>query len=632
MKFWTATTTTCSSLLFSLLLSSSYLVESALGCVVVNSLLDLSLPATMTPWEFYKGFFGITGVDVNITTNLTDANLTDIDVDVSLALTDLDFITTTGIYTYTGPVQIRVWTAITAGLYNALAYHDDFATDWFSRVDDTNALRRCVPEEDDVAGQGNRTLFAQETFAYTFLYLVKHFIPEWEEQVELYADLMGMKLNQCFSKADCSTDEPVGLSKHIYFEMKDIFKVDGWNANGVYGVSGPNAVPYKDWLKGKFKKKTNIYYLFIYLFARVLTTHIQYIHTCSSIQKGDLELDVGGKCAAEWKLMHELCEATANYADRVCWAPAIKNFENYLYEEKLYLSHVAEVGKSYHLGDEYICESRVSYPCYDLDLEAEVVIDVNSKLNDETKARAEFFDNIWYWSHTITSEILLEKEGDLSDFEMIRLMTMTTTAMYEGSLVAWKEKLRLGVIRPKSYINKEFEDDVVIETSGTRGKGWDSFVPTPPTPEYPSNVACACAAYSYIMFKVARNTEYTYTIPAASSNIEEGVPSQDVDITFDTWDDFEIICMKSREQTGTHFSLSAEAGKQLCTNPGVGGKIYDRFLTLRDGEAPSFQPEDVYKMPEKKNRCCFRNDNQNDNWPGRIMDFAMKHTDFFDKL
>lgn len=604
-QFWTATTTICSLLFF--LLSSSYLVESAFGCVVVNSSLELSLPVTMTPWEFYKGFFGIVDVDVSTddVTNVT-ANLTD-DVDVSLlALTDLDFITSTGIYTYTGPVQIRVWTAITAGIYNALAYHDDVATDWFSRVDDTNALRRCVPEDDDVYGQANRTLYAQETFAYTFLYLVQHFVPEWDEQVQLYAGLMGMKLNQCFSKADCSTDEPVGLAKHIYFEMKDIFKVDGWNADGIYGVSGPNAVPYKDWLKG------------------------------------GVELDVGGKCASEWKLMHELCESTANYADRVCWAPAIKNFENYLYEEKFYLSHVAEVGKSYHLGDEYICENRVSYPCYDVDLEAEIVLDVNSKLNDQTKARAEFFDNIWYWSHTITTQILDGKDN-LSDFEKIRLMTMTTTAMYEGTLVAWKEKVRLGVIRPKTYINKEFESDTVIEieadnanneTSGSsiRGKEWDSFLPTPPTPEYPSHVACACAAYSYIMFKVARDTEYTYTIPANSSNIEEGMPSQDVDITFDTWEDFDIICMKSREQTGTHFSLSAEAGKQLCTNPGVGGNVYNRFLALKEGGAPSFKPEGLYKMPEKKNRCCFGNDNQNDNWPGRIMDFAIKHIDLFDKL
>eukprot|EP00594_Rhizosolenia_setigera_P008553 CAMPEP_0178964330 /NCGR_PEP_ID=MMETSP0789-20121207/15607_1 /TAXON_ID=3005 /ORGANISM="Rhizosolenia setigera, Strain CCMP 1694" /LENGTH=552 /DNA_ID=CAMNT_0020649073 /DNA_START=116 /DNA_END=1774 /DNA_ORIENTATION=+ len=552
----------------------------------------------MTPWEFYKGFFGITGVDVDvddtITTNVT-ANLTD-DVDVTLALTDLDFITSTGIYTYTGPVQIRIWTAITAGLYNALAYHDDFATDWFSRVDATNELRRCVPSEDDLAGQANRTLHAQETFAYTFLYLVKLFIPEWKEQVELYADLMGMTLNQCMSKDACSTDEPVGLAKHIYFEMKDIFKVDGWNADGIYGVGEPNAVPYKDWLKG------------------------------------DLELDVGGKCASEWKLMHELCESTANYADRVCWAPTIKNFENYLYEEKFYLSHVAEVGKSYHLGDEYICESRVDYPCYNMDLEAEIVVDVNSKLNDQTKARAEFFDNIWYWSHTITSEILMEKEGDLSEFEKIRLMTMTATAMYEGTLLTWKEKVRLGVIRPKTYINKEFESDVVIEADDIRGKAWDSFIPTPPTPEYPSNVACACAAYAYIMKKVARDTEYTYTIPAESSNIEEGVPSQDVDITFDTWEDFNIICMKSREQTGTHFSLSAEAGNQLCTEPGVGGRIYSRFLTLGDGRAPNYRPQDLYKMPEKKNRCCFRSDNQNDNWPGRIMDFAIKHKDLFDKL
>jgi hypothetical protein len=186
-------------------------------------------------------------------------------------------------------------------------------------------------------------------------------------------------------------------------------------------------------------------------------------------------------------------------------------------------------------------------------------------------------------------------------FNFIWIDLAINTAIYDSTVLAWKEKVRYQLIRPTSYIKAQLGDSTVNSYRGPsagpgpiKGKDWESYIRTMPHAEFPSGSSCICRAFANAL-GVFMDLDLSETIPngplvvpisAGSSFAEPGqTPAMDLDLTFNTWNDVVEICGQSRLDAGLHFPAAILAGEELCGFTGI--KSGKNMLDLRDGKTPA---------------------------------------------
>ena len=232
--------------------------------------------------------------------------------------------------------------------------------------------------------------------------------------------------------------------------------------------------------------------------------------------------------------------------------------------------------------------------------QADEVIALRANLTGEQKILVEFFDNKL---RELDHKPALKNIHDVVDF--VQLEFLLSVAKFDAGTIIWQEKARYDAVRPTTAIHYLYGEQPVpisVDAGGNAvtvpGNQWQSYLQTADHPEYPSATTCFCAAYAEA-WRLYSGTDdlpayvdggeviygYGATLPAGSSLVEpRTTPSEDVQVVFDSWSDFEQRCAASRVISGTHYWPAVEASVDTCN---VAANVaFTYWETLIHGTAP----------------------------------------------
>lgn len=227
--------------------------------------------------------------------------------------------------------------------------------------------------------------------------------------------------------------------------------------------------------------------------------------------------------------------------------------------------------------------------------QAEEVLAEVADLNDYKKTIVMFYDN-----KLRGSQILPEVKHLVDIVDFIQVSFLVEMASHDVGVVVWQEKQRLDAVRPITAIRHLFGDETVSGWGGP-GQGtvdmpataWRTFASTADHPEYPSATTAFCGAYAQSLRRYAGVEDetggYSGIRPAGSNPIEPGItPASDIELSFETWSEYEELCAASRVWGGVHFWPSVEVSVPLGNE--IGDLAYEYWETLMDGTAPMRGP------------------------------------------
>lgn len=205
-----------------------------------------------------------------------------------------------------------------------------------------------------------------------------------------------------------------------------------------------------------------------------------------------------------------------------------------------------------------------------------------------------------WWDNKFTSLGLFpgfySKAAKFTEWEETKNGFGEMLAQWSAIELAWKEKVRLDLIRPTTMVRRfrsgqnitAYIDDSV-GAGVVSGDEWEPLIPVQPHSEYPSASAVLCTASLehtevFLRHKLGPNA----TMPVYSQKF---LPSQ---VTFPLAEPFTAEfatpaeaaknCGMSRLWAGVHFSPSVPAGEALGT--GVGKLAFDHVADLAAGRVP----------------------------------------------
>jgi hypothetical protein len=191
---------------------------------------------------------------------------------------------------------------------------------------------------------------------------------------------------------------------------------------------------------------------------------------------------------------------------------------------------------------------------------AKEVYDISKALTDEQKTIARFWADVGgtgrgypvpgHWISIVTQ--VLEKQGvDLGRAAVI--YAKTSIATRDALINMWRFKFQYNILRPVTYINKLIDP------------AWQTLVPTPPYPEYPS-------ALTYIFGSVMQ---------VLTREVGDNVPVTDNTYTFNgsaprQYSSFTKMAEEgaiSRVYAGIHYKIVVDMSLQLAKQ--MGDKVAD---------------------------------------------------------
>lgn len=382
----------------------------------MNKILPSLIAATVSFSSFHETSACIT---VTTDTSVFTVNATSVwsvytgAVDYAFANSNTD-----GILGYPSTRQVREWTAVMAAPYTVMALADESALEFFGREETSSFFRVCRPK--DAAEEALVALSALETFTYTYLWSLRHYVPAWKEQVDEYAALIGADLSACpdTESFDCGTNTPLGFARLMFEQTRLVFDQDGWNANGNLTAAN-NVLEYEDWRDVNYNENDG------YLSDCTEKWKPLYEEKCVS-EEEDIITSVLDSITELTELTDQFSQPSS--APEMCWKPVQLQLNLGTYRQQWLYPHIAEVGRSYFVGNEKICELEMDYPCYDFADERQAVLQTLAELDDEKKAKVEFYQNVWQW-FMLFQRGLWDTDTDTTEFNKIRGVTSTIAAL-----------------------------------------------------------------------------------------------------------------------------------------------------------------------------------------------------------
>lgn len=244
---------------------------------------------------------------------------------------------------------------------------------------------------------------------------------------------------------------------------------------------------------------------------------------------------------------------------------------------------------------------------------AREVLAISANLTEDQRLMAEYFDNkvkgfiapgfalvngqntfgTFSIAPVFRFELLAQYLNFTPDDNMIYGLAANVLA-YDATVLAWKEKVRVDLIRPTGQTMKMLFGNRRFAVWGGPGNEpvkirageWQPYIRTMPHAEFPSGSSCLCEAlveHALIVTGGENNVPYTVRIPKGSSSFYPGVvPSEDRELVIEKITDWSKICGESRLWAGVHFRPSIMAGKKLCN--GLGRRAQNLVDDLLEGK------------------------------------------------
>lgn len=223
-----------------------------------------------------------------------------------------------------------------------------------------------------------------------------------------------------------------------------------------------------------------------------------------------------------------------------------------------------------------------TYPSEAYNIQAREVLELSAALDDRTKSIAEYWADgagtntpPGHWN-VIAQYVHFRDNYNLKND--VKLFFALNAALHDAAVCVWYVKLHYNSIRPISAIRFLYKNQVVRAWGGPcqgtqeiLGQNFQSYIPTPPFPEYSSGHSAFSAAGAEILKKFTGSDCYGdfVVIPQGSSKIEPNcdVPSHDVTLRWPTFTFAADQAGISRRYGGIHFKKgdleSRKIGKQL---------------------------------------------------------------------
>ncbi len=294
-------------------------------------------------------------------------------------------------------------------------------------------------------------------------------------------------------------------------------------------------------------------------------------------------------------LNYEPVNSAQTLIDPSRWQPAIKRKGLGIYTVQNYVTPQLRVTKPYSY--KYPRRFRAPFP-YASQVEnfglykeqADKVLEVSASLDDFQKMSAELFDD--KLRSLATSGQFAIEQRNLSLLDAIHYEFVTNIAEFDTGIAIWHNKYKFDAVRPFSAIKFIYSDEFVTAWGGPN-KGtvsdlpasqWQSYLGVADHPEYPSATAGFCGAHAQAsrLFLKSDDLGWTVDVPKGTSRVEPRVtPANDIQLSFETWTDFETVCGISRLWAGVHFEPSIPAGQKIGRK--VARKVFKLYKRLNSG-------------------------------------------------
>jgi len=448
---------------------------------------------------------------------------------------------------YETPIQFRLAAAHGNAVYNVAAMYHPTALDIWGRDD----YRICVEE-----GDMDAAIHQEIAIAYAFAYSASIRVPSSADAMQgIMEGFLNLPLSNLPADGEEDPATPWGLAKLAVDEMTAFISSDGWNADGLLANSY-NKMPYSDFsIEGNDGETYGGY-------------EVDYIN---GVPKGN-----GNKRRWPWQPLLE------------------SDGRGYFTKQEHVTPFIGFTGRLLGIDKASFENFTVSGRTYDYDQEAAYVLEQTRKMatNDTQKMLIEYFDSKFTSLLPLQIGWSLMKGLDLFDFWFYELAFVN--AMYDATMLVWKEKVEQNAVRPTTVVHGLVDEQEVITYAGpfqgakeVKGNDWQPYIRTMPHAEYPSGSACVCTAFAETLQLLSEDSDtisppLQKVFPAGSSLMEPGTtPASDIAVTFNTWSEIETLCGESRLHGGMHFDQSVPAGHDLCS--GLVNSVVDRALLLAEG-------------------------------------------------
>lgn len=153
-----------------------------------------------------------------------------------------------------------------------------------------------------------------------------------------------------------------------------------------------------------------------------------------------------------------------------------------------------------------------------------------------------------------------------------RLFALLNVALADAQVVGWDMKYHYGFWRPVTAIRNGDQDG----NDGTTADAvWESLLPAPAFPEYPSGHSTSCSAAATVLAKFAGTDEFTFVL---SSEANPSLPPR----TFPSFWAAVREAGVSRIYGGIHFNFSNTEG--LEAGRSLGRYLFENFMRPRVSE------------------------------------------------
>ena len=225
------------------------------------------------------------------------------------------------------------------------------------------------------------------------------------------------------------------------------------------------------------------------------------------------------------------------------------------------------------------------------------IIDLSAKLDDKSKARAE------YWADGPRSEQppghwhlfagAISRKGGQSIDQDAKLNFAVSNALLDAGISSWHAKRRYDFIRPVTAVRTTHAGKTIKAWAGP-GQGtriipaeqFRSYIPTPPFPDYVSGHSTFSAAAGQVLrsFTGSDTLSLTVDFAAGSSFVEPGtVPATTVQLGWSTYTAAAGEAGLSREYGGIHFRDADAHGLNL--GRAIGTNTWNKAQTYFQGIA-----------------------------------------------
>lgn len=236
------------------------------------------------------------------------------------------------------------------------------------------------------------------------------------------------------------------------------------------------------------------------------------------------------------------------------------------------------------------------------------IVQYNANLTNTTKTIADYWANgphsetppgHWMLFSQFTSAQFISRKNKHDISGDVKMFFALANAVFDAGIACWECKRYYEYVRPVNAV-RYLNAGQPLMCWGGPGKGTitmpdgasfmpyqESFVVTPPFPEYVSGHSTFSAAGAYILQKSAGSDSFgdSFTAPIGSSQIEPGsAPSVAITLSWPTFSAAAAEAGLSRQYGGIHFNQGDQDGRVLGNQVAI--QVWNKTQAYINGTAP----------------------------------------------